>query len=62
MTTKQLLLFRADNAVFEDAVIVNQMNESIHKCGGHDLTNLRVNWEVERDWKIFARINNLFDK
>ncbi|PHS16835.1 MAG: TonB-dependent receptor [Kangiella sp.] len=36
--------------------------ENLHKYEGHDLINLRVNWETDHDWQVFARIDNLLNK
>lgn len=36
--------------------------ENLHRYNGHNLVNLRANWEVSDRWNIFARINNLLDK
>lgn len=30
--------------------------------GGYALVNLNAAWRFERDWQVFARVNNLFDR
>jgi vitamin B12 transporter len=33
-----------------------------HRLGGYALTNLRVGWQVNHDWKLQLALNNVFDK
>ncbi|MCE5181817.1 MAG: TonB-dependent receptor [Betaproteobacteria bacterium] len=35
---------------------------NIRRLGGYGLLNLQGSYTVKRDWSLFARINNLFDK
>lgn len=31
------------------------------RYGGHDLFNLRASWEIDADWSVFARVQNIGD-
>ncbi len=33
-----------------------------HPLGGYALTNLRLGWRLQRDWKLQLALNNVFDK
>ena len=35
--------------------------QNLHKYDGHELINLRANWQFSQNWKAYARINNLTD-
>ena len=35
---------------------------NLHRLGGYALTDLRLAWMVDRDWKLQLALNNVFDK
>jgi len=36
--------------------------ENKQRMGGYTLTNLSASYRIDRDWSLFSRVNNLFDK
>jgi vitamin B12 transporter len=37
-------------------------NLALYELGGYTLVNLRLNYTASKEWSIFARANNIFDK